>query len=146
MQYFHPWLFHREISILLAWSFFMGFSLTILGLRWHSYCRFHSKLCCFEPYDLVNRVGLCNSPILDTHIPKGWNLGVVCQEQRYRCVTWVHRASSSSNFFIGKYTHTVRLEPKTSPSTLLQREEVPFELNLIGNTFQQHLENEIKWN
>jgi hypothetical protein len=117
IQCFHPWLFHSEISILLARSFFMGFSLTILGLlarlrvlvqqvifyssskSWHSYCRFHTKLCWFEPYDHVNWVGLCNSPILNTHIPKGWNLDVICQEQRYRCMTWVHRASSSGIFF-----------------------------------------------
>jgi hypothetical protein len=40
---------------------------------------------------------------------------------------------------IGKFhTHPVRLELTTSPSTLLQREEVPFELNLIGFLFNQN--------
>jgi hypothetical protein len=35
--------------------------------------------------------------------------------------------------FIGKlHTHLVGLEPTTSSSSLLQREEVPFELKLIG--------------
>ena len=37
-----------------------------------------------------------------------------------------------SSFFIGKlHMHSVGLEHTTSPSTLLQRKEVPFELNLI---------------
>ena len=38
-------------------------------------------------------------------------------------------------FFIAKiHTHLMGLEPTTSPSTLLlQREEVPFELELNGN-------------
>ena len=36
-------------------------------------------------------------------------------------------------FFIGNYTHSVRLEPMTLLSTLLlQGEEVLFELDLIG--------------
>jgi hypothetical protein len=35
-------------------------------------------------------------------------------------------------FFFLSNTHLMGLEPTTSPSTLLQREEVPFELKLIG--------------
>jgi hypothetical protein len=36
-------------------------------------------------------------------------------------------------FLISKlHMHLVGLEPMVSPSTLLQREEVPFELKLIG--------------
>jgi hypothetical protein len=36
-------------------------------------------------------------------------------------------------FFIGKlHAHPMGLEPTSSPSTLLQREELPFELKLIG--------------
>lgn len=38
-------------------------------------------------------------------------------------------------FFISKlHTHSVGYERKTSPSTMLYREEVPFELELIGTT------------
>lgn len=35
-------------------------------------------------------------------------------------------------FFRKLHTHPVSLESMTSPSTLLQKEEVPFELKLIG--------------
>lgn len=70
------------------------------------------------------------------HFLLNWLINLLCQ-QTFIFLFWILIISTQQiwHFFlyIGKlHTHPVILKLMTSPSTLLQREEVPFGLNLNG--------------